>query len=511
MQLHSWKATKTLASKPQYRVDSRSVTVTKETRRILRNHYREARKLARIEKLRRFAASKVANDQIRSDVKSLRQANRSPKQRVRTKDQWVIERAPTVTYTLNGRARPVSAGYFPWGVKQSFVDIHPVAKLDPPRNAMHAQKYWANSLSSSMSANVNGNVANAPKGRWALNGLLGFTIQAYAEPLDWSWTGAERALSGALAKVNEADLHMNEYVVEFKQFTRLLKDPCRTLAKSMKTLKKWYRADAWIFVPKRRLHKDPNREFVNAGHPGDILMSMRTRRTVSTTGVSASLLQVACNRWLQYRYGIAPLAADVATAIGMWGNPTFKQIWLKERVRVWMKKETMSFPFVYSWTPFAMYFTVKVTSGTSYSAVQYYKIVGDEPSSYALGLHTSQFAQTLWNAIPWSFVVDWGINIDEWLSSVRKVPWIHYGPNCITGKEFVRVVATQTKANLFGLDSLPVTTVGFPLSTKCAERVMRKIDIPRPSGPSLDRSWQSLKNLLTAETLVISQIFKKQR
>lgn len=246
---------------------------------------------------------------------------------------------------------------------------------------------------------------------------------------------------------------------------------------------------------------------------GGVLMSMRTKRTLSPTEVSDQMLTAAANRWLQYRYGIAPAVLDITTAIS-WYQGNLEKPWKRnDSARHTVSKSEKHTDYVTNTQTFSRTFHVSEKKGETYSAKMWYNIKYEPPLYYKLGVHPSQWLNVLWNALPYSFVADWFVNLDDWLTASRNPPWIEFGPNVVTYKVYQKIVARCIKVEpryypgpTYKLEVLP----GLPTAVAVRESIRRELDLPRPTDLWADNRWTSLKNILTGLALIYEPLIKKR-
>lgn len=237
-------------------------------------------------------------------------------------------------------------------------------------------------------------------------------------------------------------------------------------------------------------------------------MSMRTRRTLPLGQAPDRLIQAAANRWLQYRYGIAPLVKDIGTLMSLWVDPTPATGLLAAKARSTIEDYSQEYEFSTWMWPWYLRFRCKYVRQNFYSAKQWYD-ADEPPILFRMGMHPSQFTQIIWNALPWSFVADWVVNVDQWLTASMDVPWIRLRGNVVTHKLFESLTVTCVRATEVN-SNLDATIIGSPIAVKVYEGINRQCDLPKAQEPVLSRSWQSAKNALTALALIYQPLLKRK-
>jgi hypothetical protein len=392
-----------------------------------------------------------------------------------------------------------------------FLDYSPRLLNYPPVNYCRAAYNRVGSLSASVKVpwvSIQQPQYILKKSRWPVMGLrdAGQDGTIMDTGIAWSNSAATSALLKAYADFYANDLNLNEYVVEWSQVMRLLRDPYRTSLRFMHLMDRWTRRNSWIWIPHTVARKLPNGDILISKRPlGAALMSMRTKRLVRPDEVAMPVVNDAVNRWLQYRYGIAPLMDDIQTVINLAtvARPKSSSKTGNGRHKIQAKTDRSEMSLIRG--PLKLTFRRERSYGQFYSACVFGRIVGKEPSTFRNGLHSSQWLRCFWNAVPYSFVVDWVVNVDSWLTSQIDVPWLQVDGNCVTAKRYDRVVSTCVKVVETTTGRLG-TILGSPIASRKIETIERRVNLTRPTLPVLGSAWTKLKNLLTGEALIWSKI-----
>jgi hypothetical protein len=115
----------------------------------------------------------------------------------------------------------------------------------------------------------------------------------------------------------------------------------------------------------------------------------------------------------------------------------------------------------------------------------------------------------IWNAIPWSFVIDWVINVSKWLDQhkvlyMEPVINIHKFLTSVTYRRRILVSRTLTRAtawhDLGSDDTISDTSGSLPSITETSYRR----DVGMPSSSSVQLSGLSLKEFSLGAALVIT-------
>lgn len=491
------------------------VQFTRATRRMLKLAYRQKRLLDEINRILRRQLQRAENTRVRQSVRKQRAGNRlksrSPHLRVRSRDNFGRQNMPKFVYAT--KIRPGTPVYYPtqgWadmlGDTGHMVDYTPVARLHPPRNPMTAGRSRKNSTSASACLENQGTYAyiRIPKCKFASYGLRAYNMLLDTKSdITLEDRKAGEILAQLYKEVYSADIQLNEYLVEWKQVFRLMKDPYKTVLGFSRTLKRWTNRDAWIWIPERSYRRMNDGSLLVSEVPtGGILMSMRTRRTLGLHEVSNTVFQAACNRWLQYRYGIAPLAKDITAVMGDWVTPKLKLPMKSVSARTNVSRVVLERDYSYTVSPVVFNYRVKYESGEFYSGKQWYSLKKEPPMSYRLGVHPSQWINAIWNGLPYSFVADWVVNVSDWLTATTEVPWIQPIGNYVTRKKYECITAHLTGIHTTSSTEDRLTVSNKPVATFSNEVVCRKVDLPYTGKIYASKAWHSVKNAITYLTLL---------
>ena len=141
-------------------------------------------------------------------------------------------------------------------------------------------------------------------------------------------------------------------------------------------------------------------------------------------------------KWLEARYGIIPLISDIEGGMEVFKqrNKTFglELRYTSEAMRGLKTPVTTSVKSYYDGLFGGCWRQGRMREWTEYGVVAktYYSYEMEQRLSPAqmLGLNFNRWANVTWELIPYSFVVDWFVNVGTWLEAVRPKPGIrHWG------------------------------------------------------------------------------------
>lgn len=190
----------------------------------------------------------------------------------------------------------------------------------------------------------------------------------------------------------------------------------------------------------------------------------KLRRKIRPCDIPASYLATT--------YGLEPLIGDLMDSIEVLKRELPKPIYQRYSVTCKAKEETGD--------PLGSY-TLKERSDR---AVVYLKAYPGE-SDFTLG----NIGELAWEVIPFSFVVDWGIGVQDWLSSL----------NALSGTEFVSgTLTTKTRTKVLTPYSDPSQRVHSARLEELTHERVPLVDIPIPPRPRIGfgPSYRRLTNAI---------------
>jgi hypothetical protein len=238
------------------------------------------------------------------------------------------------------------------------------------------------------------------------------------------------------------------------------------------------------------------------------------KRNLVARGLTGA--KAAASAWLEYRYGWRPLMADIDGSIQALRNSGYmepQRLTARDGTTLkWSTKGKIT-PSVSGTTSveasYARYIEHKISAGLIYelydgSYTQYLK--------RSLGLSLGDVPSTVWELVPYSFVIDWFTEIGPWLQAIKPLPGFKVLGNWVTthetsGQEYTNLSSTCHVANS------PATTYsasGGGYSEKF-EVTTRSVDLALPSMPAATVSFRSLTHSIDAAALILSRISGNMR
>jgi hypothetical protein len=147
---------------------------------------------------------------------------------------------------------------------------------------------------------------------------------------------------------------------------------------------------------------------------------LRAKSVVPLRQRTTQLMRKAADNWLEYSYGLLPTVRDVqdsAEAIDDMLKP-YKRIRFAKAGKKTTTKVVSTIGFGLPSTNFYLKYRKTEETTIKYTCKYYYRYDVPESPGHVLGLDLASAPTVVWDIIPWSFVVDWFIDIGGYLHSV---------------------------------------------------------------------------------------------
>lgn len=246
-----------------------------------------------------------------------------------------------------------------------------------------------------------------------------------------------------------------------------------------------------------------------------LLTKVRKVRNWKLRRKSATYARTTADTWLEYRYGWQPIISDSVTAIRALQGKLAKD----GRVLVARAGSSASNSESSSW-PARILADGSGSQGSHSSTKTLKRDVGimyrvrfvsaDEEKARITGSRLCDIPSTLYEAMPYSFVVDWFFNVGDWIRAVTPTPGIYPINNwCTNIRDSVYTVSAECKYPpgyyYYPLDQYLGSWGSYTLRTFEYSRDTR-IDLP--STPSLRYNGLSWKHQADALSLMVPSIIK---
>lgn len=144
------------------------------------------------------------------------------------------------------------------------------------------------------------------------------------------------------------------------------------------------------------------------------LKSLRKAKNSTRAGRAMTFGQYISNEWLTYRYGFRPLLMDIEGTLKAL-NKKEKRGWTRAKASETLERTT-STPFLYSHGDLDTTFNlIRVHRFEAFAGVMF---DANLTTSDYLGVNLSGIPLAAWELIPYSFVVDWFVNVGTFIEGL---------------------------------------------------------------------------------------------
>lgn len=170
----------------------------------------------------------------------------------------------------------------------------------------------------------------------------------------------------------------------------------------------------------------------------DLVLRMRRYKKLHAGKTAKSITKAAADAWLEYRYGWRPIFMDIDNTIEIAhklrdkGRKKILVARAGDSVGTTVTRHTpahYAHPIVGCAGSSTLIFGKRCNAGVLYSVVETTKT---ETLQEQLGLRPRDVLPTVWECIPYSFVVDWFTNVGEWIQAITPNPRAEVLGNWIT-------------------------------------------------------------------------------
>jgi len=236
------------------------------------------------------------------------------------------------------------------------------------------------------------------------------------------------------------------------------------------------------------------------------------QKSLVRQGLSVS--KASANAWLEYRYGWKPLMLDVKDFSSALGTERFPNKVLRSS-----SASNSSFRKdwngrVYDGSYSRVLADLHVEYDSRVKAGVRYRIHDPDAASFenlAFGLSLNHLPSTLWELVPYSFVVDWFVNVGDWLNAIIPNPNIHilsnYSSTLISESRSLRYTGVEFRN---GYDNTWSSTGTSGNLSRSLLSYSRTVDIKVPSLPTFNPNLTLVRSVDSA-ALVINKCLSDLR
>lgn len=251
-----------------------------------------------------------------------------------------------------------------------------------------------------------------------------------------------RAVTEALLKVQNQKVHLGAALAEAKTTLDMIVNRIKTLIDMYKAIRKGRWAEVWrhLYHHREVIGRRASRERVYR-------MSVNGRTYIGTyrewyTTVRTSWRRDSSSAYLEVVYGWLPLMSDIYGGIDALRNG------FRERDKIFSVKREVRDPILLSEFVGAPQNRIYAMDGKAFAAckVQLWGcVVGDLHAGSALGVVNP--LSVLWEATPFSFVIDWLMPVGAWLEHLTATLGVDFVAGCRT--DTIQATVGLARRNIF--------------------------------------------------------------
>lgn len=290
----------------------------------------------------------------------------------------------------------------------------------------------------------------------------------------WNDTLARRCLTRAYARKNKANVETGVILGELMETLELIRHPLRSLSRGLKSI---FRANSLA----------------------------RTAKSAVTT---------VSNEWLKLQYGILPAIKDVQNIQAQFHKDvsyhtdllrraSAKEILIQDSVMTYNRLCNVigaNFGPVPLQTRLQAFTMTKVTCC---STVYYQHLLNMEAATMARtwGLSPDQVLTTFWQLVPYSFVVDWFVDVGNWLRAISPSHEFVVLGNSTSQKTTVDSFIVDVGIPMYNGD-WPCTVRERAKFTWHSETLIRQCNDTLPAMPVWTGEWIKFQNLVNSLAMI---------
>lgn len=280
----------------------------------------------------------------------------------------------------------------------------------------------------------------------------------------------------AHAGVAEPEFNAPVALAELNEVFRMIHNPFRAMERKLREHKRSVKYQVWLTKNRQRSFKQPKKVTVRDDRGNEWLMDTRVNRHGKMTRPELAddpFLKFLGEQWLQIRYGILPLARDLDSALGL------------------LRKEPTQYPRYTSRATKVVAPSAIVTEipynvndgdwgGTEkHRAERFVTCRAGVLYTHALSMETrtnwslSAIPEAMWEGLPASFVVDWVLNVGDYLRAIQCKSGVHILARWTKTTDVItRSIEVRTQPKFTGAQFVKVGNTDY--TTKATETFVNR-------------------------------------
>jgi len=215
---------------------------------------------------------------------------------------------------------------------------------------------------------------------------------------------------------------------------------------------------------------------------GSVLMNraipyfMQSRHRVPAKRRTKQLMKKAADNWLEFSYGLLPTIQDVKDGVEGIEQilKPFRRVKLAKAGKKTTTKVVSLITVPIPTTNFSLKYRKTEETTFQYTCKYFYKFNMPETPGQILGLDVNSIATVAWDLLPWSFVVDWFLDVGGFLNSITR------GRSATVLGDFTSLKVTKT----IWYECIEASYWGSPISTPSSFLKVRYESLKRVTNQS---------------------------
>lgn len=243
----------------------------------------------------------------------------------------------------------------------------------------------------------------------------------------------------------------------------------------------------------------------------DLLARMAKSKKKYSGKSAASVRKAISNTWLEYRYGWKPLIMDIQTGIREAQNSSVRAFQERAVARHTIKISEEEIAdgggTVAGWYPVSCSRHLKIDATASAGVV--FSVRNRKGADLAVktaGLDSRSVPATLWEMIPYSFVVDWFVGVGPWLQAIVPDPDANVIGTWVTSTVKTRMTISNVKVEIYVGDPPRTLTLYGGDGSRETLSYVRKTDARLPILPQFKGNPLSLLHATDGLALMAQRI-----
>lgn len=245
------------------------------------------------------------------------------------------------------------------------------------------------------------------------------------------------------------------------------------------------------------------------------LLAKMAKRKKALIAKGLDVTVASSKAWLQYRYGWKPLMYDVRDlTTALLKSERVPGLVLRARAkRDLVFRNTSAQTLLWGNTSWKVYGTTRRDHHITVRAGVRYRITDSSLKQFrssSLGLSLDNVVSTVWEVVPFSFVLDWFYNIGDWLRAITPAPGISIESTYVSTQQrrYFHTIFDRMDVAKYAGSSVWTPNPGFGEYSKTVLYKDRVVNMPVPTHPIITPDLLSLARQADSFALIMTKFMK---